>query len=280
MRGKGYSTGERAGVIDAKHIKAMGSSRALFTWAIRRQTGATADGWGIVLFGKAITCGQIQQELGKDEGKLLNEKTIRRWIRRLVLKRYLRIKRARYGTVIYIANQKKFTSASGKISTSRLDKVARSGIDTENVRSETYSNEITRDIEEMSDLAKIGQPCPISNVRSEPEDVENRTDDDILIEPKTYTTTTTTRKKEQRSLTVEITEPQKPPEKTEAKTSQPPHTPFEGFRAAFRALVDSKSNPEWQPIGVREQELRRQKIKREFEDSELSRREPEMALTG
>ena len=49
--------------------------------------------------------------------------------------------------------------------------------------------------------------------------------------------------------------------------------------AAVKKLA-GKSNPEWQPISAREQELRRQKIKRELEESELARREPEMALTG
>ncbi len=50
--------------------------------------------------------------------------------------------------------------------------------------------------------------------------------------------------------------------------------------AAVKKLARGKSNPEWQPISAREQELRRQKIKRELEESELARREPEMALTG
>ena len=101
MKGKGYYIGERAGVLERKHIKAMGPSRWLFSWAIRRQTGTSREGWGIVLYGNTITYDVICTDLGTPIT------TLRRWMTRLIKQGYVKTIRKPHGFKLFIAKPKK-----------------------------------------------------------------------------------------------------------------------------------------------------------------------------
>ena len=107
MKGKGYYIGERAGLLESKHIKAMGPSRWLFSWAIRRQTGISRDGWGIVLYGNDLTYDTIKSDLGAPI------RTLQRWMSRLVSKGYFRTVIRPHGFKLFIAKPKKSQAGSG-----------------------------------------------------------------------------------------------------------------------------------------------------------------------
>lgn len=103
-RGRGLPIGARAGLIDPKHVKAMGSARWLYDWILWRVT-AEEDGLGFVLGGSPVRCEEIAADLG------VGLRTIYRWMGRL-RGRYIRTRHAvvygRHGLVIEVLKSKKF----------------------------------------------------------------------------------------------------------------------------------------------------------------------------
>jgi hypothetical protein len=111
VRGKGYSIGVRAGLVDVKHMERMGMSLWLFLWAVRSQTSKTRDGWGVVLYGRPVTYEHIHSETG------FPVRTVRRWMDMLTEGGYLRTEREPHGMKIYIAKEKKFFGPRRELST-------------------------------------------------------------------------------------------------------------------------------------------------------------------
>lgn len=103
-RGRGLPIGARAGLIDPKHVKAMGSARWLYDWILWRVT-AEEDGLGYVLGGSPVRCEEIAADLG------VGLRTVYRWMGRL-RGRYIRTRHAvaygRHGLVIEVLKSKKF----------------------------------------------------------------------------------------------------------------------------------------------------------------------------
>jgi hypothetical protein len=124
--GRNLNIGVRHGLLDAKHTHAMGKAILLFEWLVSRQT----KGSGLVLGGKPLTYADVAADTG------WAERTVRRWMAKLVEKRYVSLKYSVYSRmVIYVLNQKKFESlqlplgfeaaASGpKVADSRRPEVA------------------------------------------------------------------------------------------------------------------------------------------------------------
>jgi hypothetical protein len=89
-----------AGLIDGRHHKRLGAAWMLFEWAIMRQTGQGNE--GIVCRGATITYQQVASEMN------CSTANVRKWMQRLIVQRYVRIDRERYGFRLFILNPKKF----------------------------------------------------------------------------------------------------------------------------------------------------------------------------
>jgi hypothetical protein len=92
--------GITAGLIDGEHHKRLGSAWMLFQWCVLRQTGQGVE--GIVCRGAVITYDQVAKEMNCSAAK------VRKWMRRLIVYRYVRMERHRYGFTLFILNPKKF----------------------------------------------------------------------------------------------------------------------------------------------------------------------------
>lgn len=93
-----FYIGARNGLVDGKHIRAMGMSVWLFLWCLGRQTTADGD----VLGGKEISYQELARELGQ------SAKTIRNWADCLRIHRYIETARGKRGLVWQVLNPKKF----------------------------------------------------------------------------------------------------------------------------------------------------------------------------
>lgn len=94
-----YNIGAKSGVLEGKHIRAMGIAGWLFFWCLRRQT----DKLGWVLGGKVITSLFIAQDMD------MPRRTIERWLSKLVSTGYIEVHEvAGLGIRIRVINQKKF----------------------------------------------------------------------------------------------------------------------------------------------------------------------------
>lgn len=88
-----------AGLIDGRHHKRLGAAWMLFEWAIMRQTGQGEE--GIVCRGATIIYRQIADEMN------CSAANVRKWMRRLIQQKYVRIEHDRYGFRLFILNPKK-----------------------------------------------------------------------------------------------------------------------------------------------------------------------------
>jgi hypothetical protein len=95
--------GVSAGLIDGHHHKRLGAAWMLFEWAILRQTGQERE--GIVCRGSVITHEQIANEMN------CSPSSVRRWMRRLITEKYVRMERERYGFRLFVLNPKKFRAS-------------------------------------------------------------------------------------------------------------------------------------------------------------------------
>lgn len=68
-----YPIGLTAGILDAKHVRALGPAVWLYAWFVRKQTKRA----GAVLGGAVLQLGPIQRDLG------VSRRTIQRWLRTL-----------------------------------------------------------------------------------------------------------------------------------------------------------------------------------------------------
>lgn len=211
MRGKGYSIGEKAGILDIKHVEAMGPARWLFSWAIRRQTGQK-EGFGVVLYGRPITYEMIKRDLG------VPSRTIRRWMDRLTLQGYLKTRRHREGLIIFVAKEKKFkgnsypdlttelppkedvensvneaVSSNLRLSNNGLSRVANNGLS--RVATQSGPSETEVSINQLDESKsghseqeiQSGHNWPLSNGQSDSQDTSNHVDTDASGHSKQYT---------------------------------------------------------------------------------------------
>lgn len=93
-----FYIGARNGLVDGKHIRAMGMGVWLFLWCLGRQTTADGD----VLGGKEVSYQELALELGQ------SAKTIRNWADCLRTHRYIKTARGKRGLVWQVLNPKKF----------------------------------------------------------------------------------------------------------------------------------------------------------------------------
>ncbi|HVB35393.1 MAG TPA: hypothetical protein VNJ52_13615 [Patescibacteria group bacterium] len=116
-RGRELPIGARAGLLDPKHVKAIGSARWLYDWILWRVT-SEQEGVGRVLGGSPVRCEEIAADLG------VGLRTIYRWMN-LLRGPYIRTRhvvvRGRHGLAIEVFKSKKFhpsqPSGTSRIST-------------------------------------------------------------------------------------------------------------------------------------------------------------------
>ncbi|HVB99021.1 MAG TPA: hypothetical protein VNJ12_06770 [Candidatus Dormibacteraeota bacterium] len=129
-RGRELLIGARAGLLDPKHVRAMGSARWLYDWILWRVT-SEQDGVGRVLGGSPVRCEEIAADLG------VGLRTIYRWMDRLrgpyIRTRHV-VAHGRHGLTIEVLKSKKFhpgpaseTSRISTFSTASTENPARSG---------------------------------------------------------------------------------------------------------------------------------------------------------
>jgi hypothetical protein len=87
-----------SGLLDPKHVTAIGGALWLFLWCIDKQTGPH----GLILGGCPITLAQIARQLP------FTERHLARQLARLEMKGYLTAKRFDRGLVMHVEMQKKF----------------------------------------------------------------------------------------------------------------------------------------------------------------------------
>jgi hypothetical protein len=91
--------GVHDGILDQKHVDAMGAAVFLYLWCLRHQTKHN----GLVLGGAPITYAQINKRLGQPE------RTLQRWMQSLVAGGYLELTYLNYKMMrIRILKSKKF----------------------------------------------------------------------------------------------------------------------------------------------------------------------------
>jgi hypothetical protein len=123
-----FDIGVKNGLLEPKHIQAMGEAVWLFLWCIDKVTKET-DGWGVVLGGKPIRYAEVQQQLG------IAERTYKRWLEILRQHEYIKTTRAPYGLVIKVNKTKKRYAKNG---TSDRPEMAHLG-DKNGTSNKTYS---------------------------------------------------------------------------------------------------------------------------------------------
>ena len=97
---KSFDIGLRDGLLDPKHVEAMGVAVWLYAWIIRRVT-KVSDGYGLVLGGVPVKSELIQEQLGIDRGKY------GRWLHQLEQHGYIETTRTPRGLVIRVTKGKK-----------------------------------------------------------------------------------------------------------------------------------------------------------------------------
>ena len=94
------------GLLAPRHFAAIGPALWVFLWLIDRTTreeeGPDGQCWGMVLGYTLVSAGRIAADLGCDE------KSVRRYLARLVEKEYVRAERGRCGWRLRVARSKKF----------------------------------------------------------------------------------------------------------------------------------------------------------------------------
>jgi hypothetical protein len=97
--------GAKGGLLEHKHIRAMGPSVWMFLYLLRGQTGLNPAGEGLFNYGNPITFEKVSDELNGTPVP-----TIRRWVARLKKYGYIRVQRhSRYGITIWISKGKSKT---------------------------------------------------------------------------------------------------------------------------------------------------------------------------
>jgi len=103
--------GAKGGLLDQKHVKAMGDAVWLFLYLLRGQTGINEWGEGIFQYGHPVTKGEICADFGGVSGE-----TIKRWTAILKAGDYIRIEfHSNKGTTFWIAKGKDKTKKLRKV---------------------------------------------------------------------------------------------------------------------------------------------------------------------
>lgn len=98
---KGFGIYVQNDLLEPKHHKAMGQSIWLYLWCLDKMTSIKEDGVGIVLGGKPIKLGEINQDLS------LSDRTYTRYIEKLQESGYITAIRTPYGYSIKVTKAKK-----------------------------------------------------------------------------------------------------------------------------------------------------------------------------
>ena len=96
------------GVLEPRHLKNLGPAFPLFVWLIDRTT-KEHEGVGVVLSGRQVTAEEIAKSMGVDE------RTIRRWMERLVLYGYIERTLTPHGYTIRVMKSCKFPKRPGVV---------------------------------------------------------------------------------------------------------------------------------------------------------------------
>lgn len=113
--------GAKGGLLDQKHVKAMGDSVWLFLYLLRGQTGRNEFGEGVFEYGRTLTLSDISSDFGGT-----SERTLARWVKRLRKAAYIQTEiHARKGITFWIAKAKDKTKQP-RVTTKVRTKSARS----------------------------------------------------------------------------------------------------------------------------------------------------------
>lgn len=93
---KGFPIQVKNNLLEPKHVRAMGAAIWEYIWCLDKMTSINEEGTGKVLGGKPIKIDEIADDLGR------HRSNVQKNLRRLVVQRYLNIKRQKYGLSIEI----------------------------------------------------------------------------------------------------------------------------------------------------------------------------------
>lgn len=104
--------GVKGGLLDRKHLDAMGEAVWLFLYFVLRQTGINDAGEGVVLYGNPLS----RKSIAKDTGGW-PERRIKDWTARLIRAGYIRAVRSGNDGMIFFVRKAKSKSKNPKPST-------------------------------------------------------------------------------------------------------------------------------------------------------------------
>ena len=157
--------GAKGGLLEDKHIRAMGPSVWMFLYLLRGQTGLNKFGEGVFHYGHPTTLKQVSNDLNGTPVA-----TIRRWVARLKRHHYIRVEpHSHHGITIWISKGKSKTRVA-RLQTQVTPKVrtktgqtsrAKVNGKSETSRAEMNANEIS---------SRHDSNANVSGVASQPEE--------------------------------------------------------------------------------------------------------------
>ena len=108
-RKENFWIGAKGGLLDRKHLDAMGEAVWLFLWCLLRQTQVNDAGEGVVMYGNPMSRKAISEDTGG-----WPEWKIKRWTARLIEKGYIRAARAGNDGLIFFIKKAKTKAKNPK----------------------------------------------------------------------------------------------------------------------------------------------------------------------
>jgi hypothetical protein len=146
--------GAKGGLLDAKHIRAMGPSVWMFLYLLRGQTDIASNGEGIFQYGHPIKLEQVSYDLNG-----VRVRTIRKWIARLRREGYIRTEEhSNHGLTFWIAKAKDKTKkprTAHKVTNKLAAQPAR--------ESKELAAQSGREFENSRPFSDLDSPQPIEN---------------------------------------------------------------------------------------------------------------------
>lgn len=173
------NSGIRSGLITAKHYSQMGEAVWLYNWCVTRQT-IQRHGVGLVLRGREITYEYIIEDT-EEEGYCFTERTLRRWMRRLVGMAYLEVRYTIYKRmVIRILKAKKFTDKQNDLWKSGGNRAGDKGQKRPFCKPKVADS--SKETLRLRDKEKEHvKPCPVENSQGREPDAANRVRAEIRL---------------------------------------------------------------------------------------------------
>jgi DNA-binding Lrp family transcriptional regulator len=108
------------GILEQKHVDAMGTAIFLYLWCVRHQTKHSGLVWG----GAPVTYGKINEKLGQPE------RTLKRWMKKLVDAGYIELTYLNYKAMrLRILKSKKFNYKQLPLPISQVPQMALTAIE-------------------------------------------------------------------------------------------------------------------------------------------------------